>query len=187
MIVWQAKHCSAPLSQPTLPRFLLALASLAIAGNALATASDEVMVGGQLREARMFSVSGPPRMLSSFRGKPLIINVWASWCGPCRQEMNSLQQLSKIDLRKQFNVIGISIDDDAIAATEFVNKAELTFDNFVDHKLGLETMLGANTIPLTILVDGNGHVLARIRGSRNWTSPASIALVEKTLGFHISR
>ena len=187
MIVWRAKDFSARFLQPTLPRFLLALASLAIADSTLASAPGEVMIGGQLHEARMFSVSGSPRMLSSFRGKPLIINVWASWCGPCRQEMNSLQQLSKIDLRKQFNVIGISIDDDAIAATEFVSKAELTFDNFVDHKLVLETMLGANTVPLTLLVDANGRVLSRIRGSHNWTSPASIALVEKTLGFHISR
>lgn len=187
MIVWRAKDFSARFLQPALPRFLLTLASLAIAANALATASGEVSVGGQLREARMFSVSGPPRMLSSFRGKPLIINVWASWCGPCRQEMNSLQQLSKIDLRKQFNVIGISIDDDAIAAAEFVIKSKLSFENFVDHKLVLETMLGANTIPLTILVDGSGNVLARIRGSHNWTSPASIALVQKTLGIQISR
>ena len=135
----------------------------------------------------MFSVNGPPRMLSSFRGKPLIINVWASWCGPCRNEMTSLQRLSQIDTRKQFRVIGISTDDDAIAATEYVVKTKLSFENFVDHEMLLENMLGANTIPLTILVDANGRVLAKIRGSRDWTSAASIALVEKTLQIKIDR
>ena len=165
--------------------FLLALS--AIAGGARADTPGEVPVGGQLREARMFSVSGPPRMLSTFRGKPLIINVWASWCGPCRQEMGSLQRLSQIDTGKQFRVIGISTDDDAIAATEYVVKSKLSFENFVDHNLLLENMLGANTIPLTVLVDAQGRVLAKIRGSRDWTSPASIALVEKTFRIQFAR
>jgi thiol-disulfide isomerase/thioredoxin len=154
---------------------------------ARADTPGEVPVGGLLREARMFSVSGPPRMLSTFRGKPLIINVWASWCGPCRQEMSSLQRLSQIDTGKQFRVIGISTDDDAIAATEYVVKSKLSFENFVDHNLLLENMLGANTIPLTLLVDANGRVLAKIRGSRDWTSPASIALVEKTFRIRFTR
>jgi len=167
--------------------FLGILGHLAIATGAWADTPGEVPVGGQLREARMFSTSGPPRMLSTFRGKPLIINVWASWCGPCRQEMSSLQRLSQIDTRKQFRVIGISTDDDAIAATEYVVKSKLSFENFVDHQLLMENMLGANTIPLTLLVDANGRVLAKIRGSRDWTSPAAIALVEKTLQIQISR
>jgi thiol-disulfide isomerase/thioredoxin len=135
----------------------------------------------------MYSISGPPRMLSTFRGKPLIINVWASWCGPCRQEMSSLQRLSQIDTRKQFRVIGISTDDDAIAASEYVVKSKLTFENFVDDRLLMENMLGANTIPLTLLVDANGRVLAKIRGSRDWASPAAIALVEKTLQIRLAR
>ncbi len=166
---------------------ILLLLLSAIASNAPASTPGEVPLGGQLRESRMFSVNGPPRMLSSFRGKPLIINVWASWCGPCRNEMTSLQLLSQIDTKKQFRVIGISTDDDAIAATEYVVKTKLSFENFVDHELLLENMLGANTIPLTILVDANGRVLAKILGSHDWASAASIAFVEKTLRIRIDR
>ncbi len=163
------------------------MAIAALGGSALADTPGEIPIGGQLREARMFSTSGPPRMLSAFRGKPLIINVWASWCAPCRAEMGSLQRLSLIDRKQQFRVIGISTDDDAIAATEYVVKSKLTFENFVDHNLLMENMLGANTIPLTLLVDGNGRVLAKIRGARDWTSAASIALVEKTLRIEFGR
>lgn len=165
--------------------FLFFLSAIAI--TASASTPGEVPVGGQLREARMFSVSGPPRMLSTFRGKPLIINVWASWCGPCRNEMSSLQRLSQIDTKKQFVVIGISTDDDAIAATAYVVRSKLSFENFVDHELLLENMLGASTIPLTILVDASGRVLAKVRGSQDWTSAESIALVEKTLQIKIDR
>jgi len=166
---------------------ILLLSALATAPCVYADTPGEVSVGAQLREARMFSVSGPPRMLSTFRGKPLIINVWASWCGPCRAEMSSLQRLSQIDAKKQFRVIGISTDDDAIAASDYVVKSKLTFENFVDYHLQMENMLGANTIPLTLLIDANGRVLANIRGSRDWTSAESIALVEKTMRIRLSR
>jgi thiol-disulfide isomerase/thioredoxin len=155
--------------------------------HALAATPGEVPIGGQLREARLYAISGPPGLLSAFRGKPLIINVWASWCGPCRLEMGSLQQLSRLDAKNQFRVIGISTDDDAIAASEYVAKSKLTFENFVDYNLTLENMLGANTIPLTVLVDAKGQVLAKIRGSQDWTSPAAIALLEKTFRIRIAR
>jgi thiol-disulfide isomerase/thioredoxin len=168
-------------------RATLFIVFLVIVGDAWPATPGEVPVGAQLREARMFAINAPPRMLSSFRGKPLIINVWASWCGPCRHEMSSLQRLSQIDARKQFRVIGISTDDDAIAATDYVVKSKLSFENFVDYQLLLENMLGANTIPLTILVDADGRVLAKIRGSRDWASAESIAFVEKTLRIKIGR
>src|ERR1700692_4064433 len=54
----------------------------------------EVAIGDTLREATIQGLNGPPRRLSEFRGKPLIINVWASWCGPCRAEMASLERLA---------------------------------------------------------------------------------------------
>src|SRR6266702_1559794 len=92
---------------------------VALAGAAsFAKTPGEVEVGAILRETPMQGLSGPSRMLSDFRGKPLIINVWASWCGPCRQEMGSLQRLSRRYGGKQFNVIGVSTDD-------YTDRAEL--------------------------------------------------------------
>ncbi len=64
-----------------------------------------------LREAAMQGLSGPSRKLSEFRGKPLIINVWASWCGPCRSEMGSLERLFWRYEGRKFAMIGISTDD----------------------------------------------------------------------------
>src|SRR5674536_214876 len=71
----------------------------------------EVEVGGTLREASMQCLSGPSRKLSEYRGKPLIINVWASGCGPCQAEMGYLERLARSKRGKQFTVIGISTDD----------------------------------------------------------------------------
>ena len=68
--------------------------------------------------------------MSELRGKPLIINVWASWCGPCRAEMGSLERLSRRFNGKQFNIIGVSTDDHANAAAAFLRQAKVTFDNY---------------------------------------------------------
>lgn len=165
----------------------VAVGLLSLQTVAAAATPGEVMVGGLLPEARLYAISGPPRKLSDFRGKPLIINVWASWCGPCRAEMGSLEALSRMDRKKQFRVIGISTDDDAIAASQFVVKSKLSFENFVDDRLVLENMLGANTIPLTVMVDGSGRVLRKVRGSHDWTSREYVGLVEHTFGIKIAR
>jgi thiol-disulfide isomerase/thioredoxin len=139
----------------------------------------EVDVGGTLREASLYGFAGDFRKLSELRGKPLIINVWASWCGPCRAEMGSLDRLSRRYGGKHFNIIGVSTDDHANAAAAFLAQAKVSFDNYHDKKLLLESMLGANTIPLTVLVDAKGRVVQKVRGSRQWDSPESLELIEK--------
>jgi len=97
--------------------------------------------------------------------------------------MGSLERLSRRFGGKQFNVIGISTDDDASAAAAAIKQSKLTFANYLDHDVILENMLGANTIPLTILVDANGRVLLKIHGSHEWDSPESLKLIGQT--FHI--
>ena len=163
--------------------FLL-IVSLWLSGmsaTAFARTPGEVEVGGFLREAQLRGLFGQSKKFSDYRGKPLIINVWASYCGPCRAEMGSLERLSKRYGEKQFNVIGISVDDDFNAAVSFVRQTKITFENYIDSKLFLENMLGANAIPLTVLVDAQGRVVEKIRGAHEWDSPEAIELIGKML------
>lgn len=139
----------------------------------------EVEVGQVLREAPMQGLSGPSRLLSGYRGKPLVINVWASWCGPCQEEMGSLQRLSRRYGGRQFNVIGVSTDDYVDRAELFLKKTGTTFDNYIDTRLFLEHMLGAERLPLTLLVDAQGRVLAKFTGAKEWDSPEMVALIGK--------
>ena len=138
----------------------------------------EVVAGQVLRDAPMY---GDYRRLAEFRGKPLLINVWASWCGPCRQEMPSLERLSRRVAGRQFNIVGVSTDDDAGAAMRFLRQYGITFDNYLDRKLVLEDMLGAAVLPLTVLVDAQGRVVFKTNGAREWDSPASLALIARSL------
>jgi thiol-disulfide isomerase/thioredoxin len=156
---------------------LVLLLASALLTTALAGTPGEVEVGGYLREATLQGLNGKSKRFADYKGKPLIINVWASWCGPCRSEMGSLQRLAQRYNGRQFNVIGISTDDDGYAAAAFIKSAKVTFENYLDSKLFLENMLGANQIPLTIFVDANGRVLDKARGAYEWDKPETVKAI----------
>ena len=155
--------------------WLSGLSSTSFAGT-----PGEVEVGGFLRDAQLRGLSGQTRKFSDYLGKPLIINVWASYCGPCRAEMGSLERLSRRSGNK-FNVIGISVDDYFNAAVSFVRQTKVTFENYIDSKLFLENMLGANAIPLTVLVDAKGRMVEKVRGSHEWDSPEAVKFISAAL------
>jgi thiol-disulfide isomerase/thioredoxin len=142
---------------------------------------DEVPIGGTLREATLRGLNGPPRKLSEFLGKPLIINVWASWCGPCRAEMASLERLAWRDESHDLTVIGISTDDYEDRAVAALTSSNATITHFIDRNLLMEKMLGASRLPLTVLVGPDGRVLDKIYGAREWDGTAALAHIEKIL------
>jgi len=147
---------------------------MTISSKVIAGTPGEVDVGGYLREAKLDGLNGRSKKLSDYKGKPLIINVWASWCGPCRAEMDSLEHLARRYNGRQFNVIGISTDDDGKAAKAFIKQANISFANYLDHNLVLENMLGANSIPLTLLIDAKGRVVQKARGAYDWNTDQTI-------------
>jgi thiol-disulfide isomerase/thioredoxin len=145
-------------------------------------ASDAVPVGGKLRAASLIGLNGPVRQLSSFHGRPLLINVWASWCGPCREEMASLERLAWRRDRQLFAIIGISTDDYADQAKGLLRDTHATISQFIDTGLQMEHMLGASRLPLTVLVSADGRVLLKVYGAREWDSPDALRLIDTT--FH---
>jgi thiol-disulfide isomerase/thioredoxin len=139
-----------------------------------------VPIGAILPDVQLHGLNGPPRQLNSFRGRPLLINVWASWCGPCRLEMPSLERLA---WREQyFAIIGISTDDYANKANGLIKGTNATISHFIDHDLQMENLLGASQLPLTVLVDADGRVLERIYGARQWDGADAIRLIDQS--FH---
>ncbi len=157
------------------------IALLFVAPSCLADTPGEVKVGKQLRTVNMHGLNVDDRHLDTYRGKPLIINVWASWCGPCRAEMQSLEKLANKYDKKQLSLIGVSTDDFRNRAQDLIKETGITFDNYIDKKLVLENMLGANRIPLTLLIDKDGKVLKKFNGSLNWNNPMMIKLIAKIL------
>lgn len=135
-----------------------------------------------LPDAPLNGLGGESHRLSQIRGTPLIVNVWASWCGPCRAEMASLDRLARLAPTK-LKVIGVTTDDDLNLAREFVVRAGIGFPCYHDADQNLRrTVFGAIAIPLTLVVDADGRVVQRVVGARQWDSAQSIALIESALG-----
>ena len=153
---------------------------------AFAKAPGEIEIGQTLRDASLLGLNGPTRKLSQFLGKPLIINFWASWCAPCRQEMASLERLAWQNHAAQFAVIGISTDDYPERAERLLKNTNATISHFIDRKLLMENMLGATQLPLTVLVDANGRVVDKIYGAREWDGPEALTLIGKAFRIRTS-
>jgi len=149
---------------------------------AIAAPPEEVAIGQRLRDATMRGLNSPARGLKEFRGRPLLINVWASWCGPCRAEMASLERLAWLDDTRYFTIIGISTDDYVDKAQTALTESNATITHFIDQNLELEKMLGASTLPLTVLVDADGRVLGRVHGAQEWDGRAMLEYIHRTFG-----
>lgn len=102
-------------------------------------------------------------------GKPIVLNVWASWCSPCRAEAPTLQALSEKYPEVQF--LGILTRDNLTAAQGFIDRFDLTFPSLRSDEVLLEfnDAMIANAIPTTILIDRNGGIAARIAGEVTFT------------------
>jgi thiol-disulfide isomerase/thioredoxin len=168
------------LVERCLSAFMLCLAVANPAASA--NPSREVPIGGILREATLQGLNGPSRALSTFRGRPLLINVWASWCGPCREEMASLERLAWLKRGQYFAIIGISTDDYVDKAQGLLKYANATISQFIDTDLQMENMLGATRLPLTVLVDADGRVLEKVYGARQWDGAEALRLINNA--FH---
>jgi thiol-disulfide isomerase/thioredoxin len=106
--------------------------------------------------------------LSNYKNKVVVLNVWGSWCGPCRKEAKELQELYVKNKNSGVEFIGINIRDSKVSAEKFINNFGITYPNIFDRDgvklLGFKDTLPANAIPSTVLVDKNGKVAARQLG-----------------------
>ena len=113
------------------------------------------------------TLDGQPFSLASLRGKPTILNVWASWCAPCRAEAPILE---KVWQAKQPDVhfIGLDTRDSDTAALSFIRKFGITYPNVIDRdgalQLRFSDTLPPQAIPSTIVIDAQGRVAARALG-----------------------
>lgn len=104
------------------------------------------------------SAAGQNLRLSEYRGDVVMINFWATWCGPCRQEMPLLDDLYNRYQRVGFNLLGVNIDDDSGRAMEMVDELGVSFPVLFDEKKEVSKLYQVEAMPVTILVDRHGTV-----------------------------
>jgi len=116
------------------------------------------LIGDQIPPLNLKSADGRTESLESFRGKPVLIDVWATWCSPCVEALPKLNQLYGEAARKGLALITIDQDEEAKTATDFLAKKGYTWPNF--HDAGeVEKLLGSSGIPRTLLIDAQGKVV----------------------------
>jgi len=163
-------------------RRLLSAAALLFPASIVRADAREAAIGELLPDAPLAGLNGPSRRLSDYRGRALVINVWASWCGPCRMEMASLERLAWRDPDADFDVIGISTDDEAADAKAYLAGSHATISHFIDRNLQLERLLGASRIPLTVLVDRSGRIRDKVYGALEWDGPEALRRIRRAFG-----
>ena len=112
--------------------------------------------------------------------KVVLINLWATWCRPCRDEMPGLNTLAEKLDSERFRVIGISIDEDQNLAKEFLRDLRISFRNYHDpEQLVVRDKLNNQGLPETLIVSSDGILKLRLLGERDWLDPAAMELLGK--------
>jgi peroxiredoxin len=104
------------------------------------------------------SSSGDNLRLSEFRGDVVMINFWATWCGPCRQEMPLLDELYSRYQRVGFSLLGVNIDDDSRRAMQMIDDLGVSFPVLFDEAREVSRLYQVEAMPVTVLVDRDGNV-----------------------------
>lgn len=126
---------------------------------------------------------GRQRSLADFRGKVVLLNIWATWCGPCRREMPSLDRLKKSLGGADFEVVALSIDRSGTAAVRKFY-AEVGIRNlaiYIDSSGKLTRELATIGVPATLLIDREGREIGRLVGPAEWDEPDIVAFLKSVI------
>jgi thiol-disulfide isomerase/thioredoxin len=126
------------------------------------------------------AVSGPAR-LEDYRGKVLFLNLWATWCGPCRAEMPSMEKLYQRFKDKGLDILAVNIQERKADVEAFMRRNKLTFPAVLDEDGRIARQYGVMGIPTSYILDRQGRVVLRLVGSINWDDPQIFAAFETLL------
>ena len=104
------------------------------------------------------TVNGPNLRLKEQRGQVVMVNFWATWCGPCRQEMPHLNRLYDKYRKSGFVLLGVNVDDDPQSAIDLANKLGIKFPVLLDTDKAVSRQYDLSTMPSTVLIDRDGKV-----------------------------
>src|SRR5262245_405100 len=130
-----------------------------------------------------FTADGKPTSLADFHGRVVLLNFWATWCGPCVAEMPSLDRLEAELGGGEFIVVAVSEDrDEAVVDPFFADHKIQHLAHFHDPKGALASAFGVRGLPTSAVIDREGNVVGRIEGSAEWDSSQAKALIRHYIG-----
>jgi peroxiredoxin len=145
-------------------RTLLACLSALLLGTAASTAAAATAVGSPAPDFTLRVLDGPNLRLQEQRGKVVLVNFWATWCGPCRKEMPHLNRIADKYRSSGLVLLGINVDDDARNAADLAAKLGVKFPVLFDTDKKVSKLYDLNSMPSTLVIDRNGRVRYLHRG-----------------------
>lgn len=106
--------------------------------------------------------------LKDFRGKVVMLNFWATWCGPCRDEMPSMEKLYQQFKEKGFVILAVASGEDANSVNKFVKQYNLTFPALVDSDYRVSDSYKIWALPTTYFINSRGQIIGKAQGGRDW-------------------
>jgi peroxiredoxin len=123
-------------------------------------------------------LKGKKSELKHFKGKVVFLNFWATWCGPCKEEMPSMEALHHQFKEKGFVFLTISVDYAGVKPVkEFIEKHHYTFPVLIDPKGKTLDLFGVKGIPTTFLIDPKGILIGKAIGPKDWQKPEVISIL----------
>lgn len=148
-------------------------------------------VGSRAPEFAATTLSGEPFSVSGARGKVLVLNVWATWCTPCRQEMPALERLHEQLGQRGLEVVGVSTDTEGDTpgpwgqkggdVRGFVHEYGITFPIVQDTKRSIEPLYLVQGLPTTFVINKQGRIVRKELGARHWDDAKWAAYFSKLL------
>lgn len=120
--------------------------------------------------------------MSGYRGSMVLLNFWATWCGPCRDEMPSMENLSRSFGGQGLAVVAVNQKEDAALVNKFMRTYGLNFTTPLDTDGRVAASYRVYGIPVTYLIDSNGQAIGMKSGLKDWGSPEVIAVLRKLIG-----
>jgi thiol-disulfide isomerase/thioredoxin len=128
------------------------------------------------------ALNGERIQLKTFQGKMIFLNFWATWCGPCKEEMPSMEALYQKFKGKDFVFLTVAVDYGGTKRVrEFIEKHRYHFPVLVDPAGKTLDLFGINKIPSTLIIDKKGRMIGRAIGPRDWDSPEVVSLLNQRL------
>jgi cytochrome c biogenesis protein CcmG/thiol:disulfide interchange protein DsbE len=152
---------------------LVLLAMSAWAAIRMVPPPEGVRIGDRAPDYRVVPLAGGDSvgLRSTVAGHVTLVNIWATWCGPCRQEMPSIERLYQLHRAQGFRVAGVSIDEGpADSVRAFVAKYQLSFDIFLDRSMAIQAAYQTIGVPGSYLLDRHGRVAYTSLGGEDWTT-----------------
>lgn len=134
------------------------------------------------KDFTLMNMQGESVSLSQYRGKVVILNFWATWCPPCREEMPSMERLYQKYQEQGLVMLAVNVEENGKkAVSQFLQKTPYSFPILLDSEGVVQNGYGVFRFPESFIIDRNGVVVKKIVGGRDWMSDSTFKLIDSLL------